>query len=212
MQGLFKLQLKIDSWTTQHWEMNHFPRAFMDEYLALMYGIGAQVYEFAKQSNQSRVDSNVLTFHTIMDQFKNDFNKVRADFKPTNFDYPTEIDDIYTNIRQFRLAFKDRDDKTLTPEEETQRIRYQFMFVRYSMRYDIDCINEKHDLDEWIELKKRVANQYAKFVDEAMKLNIYKNVSDDGLLIIDDMSLIDEKELRHIDHAPETPFDASNVN
>lgn len=214
MKGLFNIKLKIESWESQKWDMSHFFNAFLDEYMAMLNGMLCQIYDFANKEDQEHLDSNLLTLKSLKEQFKDDYAYVVAKYvnpKPKN-DIRKDIDEEFERIRKFRLDFKDREDKKLSHEEQVARIDTHISFIIYSIKYDMDCIRESHDLKNYEELCKRVHDKKSQLIAEARELGVYSDLADrfdeiDGNLSIDKTKLKEFHELPSIDFKANTIYE-----
>lgn len=180
MKGIFDVKLQINSWESQHWDIKHFVNAFMDQYKAMFYGLFSQFYNFANKGNMEKVDSNILTINKLKNNFESDFLYVNTKFvdQKVDFDYNKFYDDMIKEAREFRLDFKDREDKTLTHDEQVRRMYMNIEFVIASAQYDIDCINESKDKEAYESLCKRVYDKRGLLIQESRELCIYDELKE----------------------------------
>lgn len=212
MKGLFNIKLKIESWETQKWDMSHFFNAFLDEYMAMLNGMLCQIYDFANKEDQEHLDSNLLTLKSLKDHFKDDYVYVVAKYanpKPKN-DIRKEVDEEFDRIHKFRLDFKDREDKKLSHEEQIARIDTHISFIIFSIKYDMDCIRESHNLKNYEELCKRVHDKKDQLIAEARELGVYNDLAD-RFDEIDSYLAIDGSQLREFIDLPSVDFKAGTI-
>ena len=213
MKGLFDKHIKVNSWQSQHWNMDNFFNAFVDEYLAMINGMQKQVYDYANANDVPRVESNLKTLKELINNFKDDYVSIKAKYCKVapEIDARKVVDSEYKNTSDFVSNIKSRDDKALTNEEQLTRMQYHIKFMLYSIKYDIDCINESKDIDAYNELRKRVANKRSMLIQETKLLGLYDQL-EDQLNTLKQATKIDKTKLREYHPSPEQEFKANEVH
>lgn len=211
MKELFDVHIKLDSWISQKWNPSNFPKAFIDEYMAILNLVASTIYDFAAENKQEIINKNILTLANIKDDFISDYTLVMAKFglKKDN-ELIESIKNEISKIREFRLDFKMREDKTLTKEEQLTRLKYHILYFANSIKYEVDCINENNNKKQYEDLVEHTKANHDKLIKQANELGIYDEVNDMINEAMDCLK-IDESKLKYPEVIPENKFKASDV-
>ena len=211
MRQMFDVQLKMNSWISQKWNPANFPKAFIDEYMAIFNLVASTIYDFAAENKQENIDTNVITLSRIMDDFVSDYALVMAKFGVKRDDeFVESLKEELRKIRTFRLDFKKREDKVLTKEEQITRMTFHALYFVCSIKYEIDCIMENNNKKQYEDLLQHVETNQEKLIKQATELDVYddiKYILDDGKKAME----IDTSKLKYIEDLPTNEFKAANV-